>query len=59
MSFPLGPADAEDTMRASIDLSAADALLLLWKRRTLDELAVRVSGPESVVRSVLAAALVP
>ncbi len=34
-------------------------LLLLWKRRSIDEAAVRISGDEGAVRRVLAAALTP
>jgi uncharacterized protein (TIGR03083 family) len=59
VSFALGTADGEGAVRASIELAASDALLLLWKRRTLDEIEVRVSGAGSEVRSVLGAALVP
>ncbi|PSL37746.1 uncharacterized protein (TIGR03083 family) [Labedella gwakjiensis] len=59
VSFPLGAVDAPDGDRVTVELAAADALLLLWKRRTLDEVDVHVSGSESVLRSALRTALVP
>ncbi len=55
----LGSSDADDSSSARIEILAADALLLLWGRRTLDEVPARVSGSERVLREVLAAALVP
>ena len=47
-SFSLGMPEASEGDRVIVELGAADALLLLWKRRSLDELEVRVSGSEAV-----------
>lgn len=57
--FRLGLGDASGGVNARVDLGAEDALLLLWKRRTLDDVDARVSGSEATLRSVLGAALVP
>jgi uncharacterized protein (TIGR03083 family) len=44
---------------ASIAGSAADLLLLLWKRATADQLGVTIAGDTNAVREVLATALTP
>lgn len=69
IEFRLRRADAEETtvliggspdrIDATLEISPEDALLLLWKRRGLDETDARCSGSASAVRDVLAAALVP
>ncbi|BDZ50760.1 hypothetical protein GCM10025867_30010 [Frondihabitans sucicola] len=55
----LGPAQARGDSAAAIELPAMEALLLLWKRRTIDDVATRRSGSERALQNVLSSALVP
>ncbi|PPF44402.1 hypothetical protein C5B85_09615 [Pseudoclavibacter sp. AY1F1] len=60
----LGPvgeprADASRPADATLELTAEDALLLLWKRRDLTTVDARLTGSRAALERVLAHPLVP
>jgi uncharacterized protein (TIGR03083 family) len=54
-----GSGPDEMTADATVTGSAADLLLLLWRRRSLDDLSATVVGDEAAARRVLGANLTP
>jgi uncharacterized protein (TIGR03083 family) len=54
-----GTGAQDETVDASLTAPAADLLLLIWRRRSIDDTSATVSGDAGAVRRVLSADLTP